>query len=256
MMTRSFSEHRPFALERLLGSKDLRDGRIPVSPCATDLISGDRVSIRSGSAMRATYASSALAGVPHPLRLGTKYLADGAYSGIAPIDVAREMMDVTVVAVDPGQFTRLGRSGPAFRWCSVRWRSATRITRTRSLPSRTSSSSRPSPASLTPSTSGHGERAARQASDSLGSSESRSRIFLGGGTIPENDRTGRGVFHFAICHGACLATGWLAEGSTDRLRTRPARERRDDARLRKRRSHWSRARRESGRSPRRNSPED
>ncbi len=71
-------------LQGLLGSKDLLDARIPVSVCATDLISGDRVVIRSGSAVQATYASSALAGVLPPLRRGGEYLADGAYSDIAP----------------------------------------------------------------------------------------------------------------------------------------------------------------------------
>lgn len=95
-------------LERLLGSKDLRDGRIPVSVCATDLVSGDRVVIGSGSAVQATYASSALAGVLPPLRRGGKYLADGAYSDIAPIDVAREMADMTVIAVHPGQLSEVG----------------------------------------------------------------------------------------------------------------------------------------------------
>lgn len=96
-------------LERLMGSKDLRDGRIPVAVSATDLISGDRVVIRSGSAVQATYASSALAGVLHPMRRGAELLADGAYSDIAPIDIAREVENAVVIAVDPG---RLGEPGP------------------------------------------------------------------------------------------------------------------------------------------------
>jgi NTE family protein len=96
-------------LERLMGSMDLCDGRIPVSVCATDLISGDRVVIRSGSAVQATYASSALAGVLHPLGRGGELLADGAYSDIAPIDIAREVDGAAVIAVDPG---RLGEPGP------------------------------------------------------------------------------------------------------------------------------------------------
>lgn len=96
-------------LEGLMGSKDLRDGRIPVSVCATDLISGERVVFRSGSAVEATYASSALAGVLHPLRRGGQLLADGAYSDIAPIDIGREVEGAAVIAVDPG---RLGEPGP------------------------------------------------------------------------------------------------------------------------------------------------
>ena len=95
-------------LEQLFGSMDLSDGRIPVRVSATDLISGNRVVIRSGSAVQATYASSALAGVLPPLRRGDEYLADGAYSDIAPIDVAREMANVVVIAVDPSQLTKAG----------------------------------------------------------------------------------------------------------------------------------------------------
>ncbi len=90
-------------LEYLFESQNLSEGRVPVAVCATDLMSGDRVVITSGPAVQATYASSALAGVLPPLRRGKECLADGAYSDIAPIDVAHQIGGGAVIAVDPGQ---------------------------------------------------------------------------------------------------------------------------------------------------------
>ncbi|HSH75662.1 MAG TPA: patatin-like phospholipase family protein, partial [Longimicrobiales bacterium] len=54
------------ALRALLGRADLAEGRVPVAVSATDLLSGERVVIRSGPAAEAVYASSALAGVFPP----------------------------------------------------------------------------------------------------------------------------------------------------------------------------------------------
>jgi NTE family protein len=91
------------ALDTLLGSADLGEGRIPVSVSATDLLSGDRVVMREGPAAQAVYASSALAGILPPERLGPYVLADGAYTDICPIDVARQFDCACVVAVNPGR---------------------------------------------------------------------------------------------------------------------------------------------------------
>ena len=90
-------------LEDLLGDHLLEEGRIPVAVCATDLRSGARVELNSGKAAEAVYASAALAGVLPPARHGHMVLADGAYSDIAPIDVARAMGHPMVLAVDPHQ---------------------------------------------------------------------------------------------------------------------------------------------------------
>jgi len=91
------------ALRRLLGSADLAEGRVPLAVSATDLLSGDRVVLRNGPAVEAVYASSALAGVLPPVRSGTRLLADGAYTDICPIDVARQFGCDRVVAVNPGR---------------------------------------------------------------------------------------------------------------------------------------------------------
>ena len=90
-------------LEDLYGGQELEQGRIPVAVGATDLNSGQRVVLSSGSASSAVYASVALAGVLPPLRSGDRLLADGAYSDIAPIDIARGFECDSVIAVNPSQ---------------------------------------------------------------------------------------------------------------------------------------------------------
>lgn len=90
-------------LNDLFGSSRLEELEIPVAVCATDLRSGERVVMRWGEAGSAVYASAALAGVLPPLTHDGRILADGAYTDIAPVDVAREMDVSTVIAVDPGQ---------------------------------------------------------------------------------------------------------------------------------------------------------
>ena len=91
------------ALDGLVGSVRLEELDVPVVVCATDLVSGDRIVLRSGRASEAIYASAALAGVLPPLVRDGWILADGAYADVAPVDVARAMDVSTVVAVDPGQ---------------------------------------------------------------------------------------------------------------------------------------------------------
>lgn len=90
-------------LRTLTRGQNLENGRIPVAVCATELRTGTRVVLRSGSASQAVYASSALAGILPPLRRDGQLLCDGAYADIAPIDVARSFGHPVVVAVDAGQ---------------------------------------------------------------------------------------------------------------------------------------------------------
>ncbi|MDZ4673840.1 MAG: patatin-like phospholipase family protein [Gemmatimonadota bacterium] len=93
-------------LRKLVGQGGLKQTRIPVAVTATDLRSGDRVVLRSGPADQAVYASAALAGVLQPLELSGQLLADGAYSDLAPVDVAHELGSAVVIAVDAGQSVR------------------------------------------------------------------------------------------------------------------------------------------------------
>ena len=90
------------ALRTLLGDTDLEGGRVPVTVCATELRTGARVQLRSGPAREAVYASAALAGLFPPAERDGMLLADGAYTDVAPVDVAHAMGVPVVVAVDPG----------------------------------------------------------------------------------------------------------------------------------------------------------
>jgi NTE family protein len=83
--------------------RNLEEARVPVAICATDLRSGERVVLRDGPAVDAAFASGALAGVVPPVRRGEWLLADGAYTDIAPVDVARAFGNPVVIAVDPGK---------------------------------------------------------------------------------------------------------------------------------------------------------
>ena len=91
------------ALERFTRGRRLEQGRIPVVAVATDLRSGDRVALSTGSAAEAAYASSALAGVQPPLEREGALLVDGGYSDLVPIDLARASGVDVVIAIDPGQ---------------------------------------------------------------------------------------------------------------------------------------------------------
>lgn len=90
-------------LRTLTLGRRLEEARLPVAVGATDLTTGERVVLRSGSAEEAIYASSALAGIVPPLHRGGRVLCDGSYADSAPIDVARTLAGSLVVAVDPGQ---------------------------------------------------------------------------------------------------------------------------------------------------------
>ncbi|NIP58526.1 MAG: hypothetical protein GWO17_11140 [Gemmatimonadetes bacterium] len=102
-------------LRALLRSEELDGGRLPVAVSATDLTSGRRVVMRSGTAVDAVYASAALAGVLPPLEAGDHLLADGAYTDLAPVDVARSLAAGPVIAVDPGQESDAGEIHNGFQ---------------------------------------------------------------------------------------------------------------------------------------------
>jgi len=90
-------------LASMIGPGRLEEGRLPVTVCATDLLSGARVELDAGPAVPAVLASSALAGVFPPVEIDGHVLADGVYTDIAPVDVARRMGPPVVITVDPTQ---------------------------------------------------------------------------------------------------------------------------------------------------------
>ncbi len=102
-------------LRRLVGHGRLDSGRVPVVVTATDLRSGERVVLQTAPSDDAVYASAALAGVLPPLEMGQYLLADGAYSDLAPVDVARELQSSPVIAVDAGRLDHAGEIRNGFQ---------------------------------------------------------------------------------------------------------------------------------------------
>jgi len=90
-------------LERLTSGKNLEDAKLPLAVVATDLLSGDKVVFRKGSASLAVQASSALPGFFPPIKHGERLLADGAFVDLVPTDVVRDMGANLIVAVDVDQ---------------------------------------------------------------------------------------------------------------------------------------------------------
>jgi NTE family protein len=74
------------------------------------MLSGQRVVFGKGDATDYVYSSAALAGILPPLVDDPYVLMDGAYSDIAPVDVARATGAEVVIAVDPSQ--RENATGP------------------------------------------------------------------------------------------------------------------------------------------------
>ncbi|MBL8020744.1 MAG: patatin-like phospholipase family protein [Leptospirales bacterium] len=89
-------------LTDLTQGKQLESSRVKITTAATDLLTGRRIVFRKGDAARAIYASAALAGIFQPLNENGLCLADGAYTDLAPIDLARRG-NIPVIAVDVTQ---------------------------------------------------------------------------------------------------------------------------------------------------------
>lgn len=87
-------------LSQLTLHQPLNAGRIPVFATATDIMTGERVVLKTGLATDALYASAALAGILPPAEIDGRILVDGGYSDLAPVDVLRDAGADVVIVVD------------------------------------------------------------------------------------------------------------------------------------------------------------
>ncbi|MFT5729057.1 MAG: NTE family protein [Desulforhopalus sp.] len=76
------------------------DLSIPVMMVATDLERGKKVILKSGSLLRALRATMSYPGLFEPVRMGGRWLVDGAIVDPVPVGVARAMGAGVVIAVD------------------------------------------------------------------------------------------------------------------------------------------------------------
>ncbi len=96
------------ALDRLTMGKSLEDSRVPLAIVAADLLSGEEVVFRKGSASFALQASSALPGFFPPVKHGERLLVDGAFVDLVPVDIVRGMDANVIVGVDVDQGAEQG----------------------------------------------------------------------------------------------------------------------------------------------------
>jgi NTE family protein len=74
--------------------------KIPLSVCATDLISGKSVTLREGKVLPAVLASSAYPGVFRAVEIGSMRMVDGGLLNNLPINLAYQLGAEKVIAFD------------------------------------------------------------------------------------------------------------------------------------------------------------
>jgi len=89
-------------VQRLFGTKQFEDLRLPLAIVATDLGTGDAVVFRRGNLAQAIRASCAFPGLFEPIQIGTRCLADGGLVAPVPARAARELGAQLVVGVSVG----------------------------------------------------------------------------------------------------------------------------------------------------------
>ena len=92
-------------LSELTRGQTLETAEPPVIVSATDIETGARVLIDTGPAVEALYASSALAGIVPPAERNGRWLVDGGYCDIAPVDALHSSGITRVIAVDASTST-------------------------------------------------------------------------------------------------------------------------------------------------------
>lgn len=89
-------------IERHLPYEALEDAAIPVHIAATEMLSGNSVRLSSGPAVEAILASCAIPAAFAPVRVGDKYLIDGAVANNTPVVTAVELGARRLVVLPTG----------------------------------------------------------------------------------------------------------------------------------------------------------
>jgi NTE family protein len=89
-------------IEERLPFRELEHAAIPLHVVATDLIAGGSVRLSSGPVVEAVLASCAIPAAFPPVRIGERYLIDGAVASNTPISVAVELGAKRVVVLPTG----------------------------------------------------------------------------------------------------------------------------------------------------------
>jgi NTE family protein len=89
----SFVEHNAKA-------KKVEDTKIPFTPVATDLNTGETILLERGSLAKAIHASSSIPGIFVPVTFGNRTLVDGGVTNNVPCDIAKAKGADIVIAVN------------------------------------------------------------------------------------------------------------------------------------------------------------
>jgi len=89
-------------MERVFGSGQFEDLKIPLAVVATDLSTGEPVIFTQGNLVDAIRASCAFPGLFEPVEIGTRCLADGGLVAPVPTQAARGLGAQTVIGVSVG----------------------------------------------------------------------------------------------------------------------------------------------------------
>ncbi len=89
-------------IERVFESRQFEDLQIPLAVVATDLNTGEPVSLTHGSLIDAIRASCAFPGLFEPVEIGTRCLADGGLVAPVPTRAAHDLGATVVLGVSVG----------------------------------------------------------------------------------------------------------------------------------------------------------
>ncbi len=89
-------------MDRVFGSRQFEDLKIPLAVVATDLSTGEPVLFTQGNLVDAIRASCAFPGLFEPVQIGTRCLADGGLVAPVPTHAARILGAQMVVGVSVG----------------------------------------------------------------------------------------------------------------------------------------------------------
>ncbi len=110
-------------IDAAVGARRLEALPTPFGAVATDIVTGERVLLRTGACGLAVGASSSIPVLFAPVRVGRRDLVDGSLTEPVPADAAREMGADFVIAVDvayrPGDAAPRGITDMAFQMMHV-----------------------------------------------------------------------------------------------------------------------------------------
>jgi NTE family protein len=91
-------------IRKYTGERNIEDLKVPLKVVATDILTGEEVLIDSGNILEAIRASISIPGIFAPVRIGDRYLVDGALVNPVPVNVVKNMGAQVVIAVDVNHF--------------------------------------------------------------------------------------------------------------------------------------------------------